>query len=281
VGQLWRGNPRPDLPTVVRDGGTGTKQRNDTPGAEQLIAPRPAPAPPGDDARAVRRDVVVALYLGHLDDKLWEADLDARETALRPGKGLRIATLDGPPAPLPDIARMLHVAPNRLKDAVQAHKRGGTFPENAMVGKHYVPAAVAEWWPTTARAAQRAAFAPLGEQFATLARRYGENYDAVKTAVRYAEEDNALPEGVKLDDGTYNEQAWLTWWLARAAALTAGTTLKDIAADLQVEYEWLRQRIRAYRTKHDGALPEGVQLPYRRWDKDKFVAEVWPSIRES
>uniref|UniRef100_UPI003F49668E hypothetical protein n=1 Tax=Streptosporangium sp. CA-235898 TaxID=3240073 RepID=UPI003F49668E len=270
--------------------------------AEQSLAYREAQEL-ADNARAIRRDDVVALYEGRIDRKLWEtadiaretsspeadesgmsdslvkADLLARDVTLRPGKGQRVAALDGPPASLPDIARMLHVTPVRMKNAVQAHKRAGTFPEGAMVGDLYVPQVVAEWWPTTARAAKRAAYAPQGEQLATLARRIGESYDKVKTAVRYAEEDDALPEGVKLDDGTYGEEKFLTWWRARAEALQAGTTLKDLAADLRVDYEWLRQQVRAYRKKH-GELPEGVELPYRRWDGEKFVAEVWPSIRK-
>ncbi|MEU8378710.1 hypothetical protein [Streptosporangium sp. NPDC048865] len=254
------------------------------------------------EAREVRRDDVVAMYLGHLDGKLWEtpaiarevstegvalsdslvkADLAAREVERRPASGHRVAELDGPPAPLPNIARMMHVAPNRLKDAVQAAKRSNRFPAGAMEGDLYVPRAVAEWWPTTERASKRA-YGPTGEQLATLARRYDLNYQAAKTAVRYAEEragtPEGLPAGVHHDDGTFDEEAFITWWRARAEALQAGTTLKDIAESLQVDYAWLRDRIKAYKKKHGDALPEGVQLPYRRWDKDKFVAEVWPSI---
>ncbi|MER6830811.1 hypothetical protein ABT352_32795 [Streptosporangium sp. NPDC000563] len=257
------------------------------------------------DAREVRRDDIQAMYLGHLDGKLWEtgevgrkvstegvalsdslvkADLTARDIERRPASGHRVATPDGPAAPLADIARMMHVAPNRLKDAVQAAKRGNRFPTAAMEGDLYVPRAVAQWWPTTERASKRA-YGPKGEQLATLARRYGLNYQAAKTAVRYAEEragtPEGLPAGVHHDDGTFDEEKFLTWWRARAEMLEAGTTLKAIAEDLRVDYGWLRDRIKAYKAKHGGALPDGVQLPYRRWDKDKFVAEVWPTITGS
>ncbi|MET8382411.1 hypothetical protein ABZV14_05315 [Streptosporangium canum] len=99
-------------------------------------------------AREIRRDDVVALYQGHIDgrrretpdiaqetgmsDNLVKADLIARQVELRPAKGQRAATLDRPAAPLPDIARMLRAAPNKLKPG-PAVVCGGARPSTPSV----------------------------------------------------------------------------------------------------------------------------------------------------
>ncbi|MEV7011668.1 hypothetical protein [Streptosporangium sp. NPDC051022] len=243
--------------------------------------------------REIRRDDVAALYQGALDGRQWEtgeiaretgmsdslvkADLKARGVDLRPATGPRTASLDDESATLAEIARMLRVDYKRLKDAVQAHTRSRTLPEEAEAGggaaddRRYVPRVVAEWWPTI-RSAKRVAYAPQGAKLSDLARRYGENYEKVKTAVRYAERAGELAEGVRNDDGTFNEQAWLEWWRAR------GVTLSDIAAEQGVDYEKLRQRVRAFLSKHE--LAEGVRLDSGRWNRERFLAEVWPSVQD-
>ncbi|GHE31344.1 hypothetical protein GCM10017673_37590 [Streptosporangium violaceochromogenes] len=236
-------------------------------------------------AREVRRDDVVALYqqqepsriareLGMVDS-LVKGDLKARGVELRPA--IKAAGLDDESATLAEIARMLGVDYKWLKDRVRSHQRGGTLPEGAEFrqgsrdGKpRYVPRVIAGWIPAI-RQPRRVDHAPKGEKLADLARRFGEPYERVRTAIRVAEQAGDFPTGVRNPDGTFNEEPFMAWWRAR------GVTLKDLAAELGADYEPLRWRVRTF--LNSGSLPDGVRLPSGRWNREGFMAEVWPHVK--
>lgn len=242
-------------------------------------------------ARDIRRRDVSALYQGHLDGKLWEmadigtgagldttvikADLKALGVKIRPGQKRKAASVDGPPAPLGDIARMAGVSPLYLRDRVgywsdpSRARRKHAFPTDAAVEDDlYDPGKVKAWLDTLPQVAA----SPRGLALRAFAGRIGENEETVKSALTAAADRGLLEPGTVLPDGAVDEALATVWWKRRKETLTAasqGESLYALADTHGRPYKDLRLLVRE--AEKAGTFPEQAKIG-DRYVPERFAA---------
>ncbi|MEU6712913.1 hypothetical protein ABZ897_15645 [Nonomuraea sp. NPDC046802] len=150
-----------------------------------------------------------------------------------------------------------------VKGAIERAADAGTLPPDLIYGTGAVNEDLfVQWWR------DRKERLSAGTTLVDAAAKAGVNEKTFRLEVHAAEDAGELPEGAKVSDRRYDEDALLAWWKRKTSpesVASAGTTMKDLAEAAGLKVDAVRYQVR--KAQEAGTLPEGVRLESGRFNK--------------